>query len=88
MSQDRVRWRYLEIICRAEICNSATYTFSVSTFYALGDAKVKIGRNFKSLCHPVSFGTQLSKAEASHVDEYACVEERFLVPEMTLLVIL
>ena len=40
LSQDRVRWRYLKIICRAEICNSATYTFSVSTLHALGNAKV------------------------------------------------
>ena len=40
LSQDRVRWRYLEIICRVEICISATYTFSVSTLYVLGNAKV------------------------------------------------
>jgi hypothetical protein len=29
LSQDRVRWRYFEIICCSEICNAATYTFSV-----------------------------------------------------------
>jgi hypothetical protein len=27
LSLDRVRWRYLEIICRAEICNSAMYLY-------------------------------------------------------------
>jgi hypothetical protein len=40
LSQDRVQWRYLEVIGHAENCNSVIDTFLTSTLYALGNAKV------------------------------------------------